>query len=110
LPLRFLFPTSPATHERVENASISHRRKVAVEIWIGGTVNAAAKRAGRLGDAWLTGQNATDAQAGAGLRPRRPRSRRSWGRTTEDVNAMAKARGDVGTRVRIPLRPPVRNG
>jgi alkanesulfonate monooxygenase SsuD/methylene tetrahydromethanopterin reductase-like flavin-dependent oxidoreductase (luciferase family) len=31
-----------------------------VEIWLGGTVAASAERAGRLGDAWLTGQNATD--------------------------------------------------
>jgi alkanesulfonate monooxygenase SsuD/methylene tetrahydromethanopterin reductase-like flavin-dependent oxidoreductase (luciferase family) len=31
-----------------------------VEIWLGGTVPASAERAGRLGDAWLTGQNATD--------------------------------------------------
>jgi alkanesulfonate monooxygenase SsuD/methylene tetrahydromethanopterin reductase-like flavin-dependent oxidoreductase (luciferase family) len=31
-----------------------------VEIWLGGTVSASAERAGRLGDAWLTGQNASD--------------------------------------------------
>jgi alkanesulfonate monooxygenase SsuD/methylene tetrahydromethanopterin reductase-like flavin-dependent oxidoreductase (luciferase family) len=31
---------------------------VPVEIWLGGTVPASAQRAGRLGDAWLTGQNA----------------------------------------------------
>jgi alkanesulfonate monooxygenase SsuD/methylene tetrahydromethanopterin reductase-like flavin-dependent oxidoreductase (luciferase family) len=31
-----------------------------VEIWLGGTVPASAERAGRLGDAWLTGQNAAD--------------------------------------------------
>src|SRR2546428_13054828 len=35
--------------------------RVPVEIWLGGTVPAAAERAGRLGDARLTGQNATDA-------------------------------------------------
>jgi len=42
-------------------ASISPLPRVPVEIWLGGTVTAAAERAGRLGDAWLTGQNATDA-------------------------------------------------
>ncbi len=42
-------------------ASISPLPRVPVEIWLGGTVTAAAERAGRLGAAWLTGQNATDA-------------------------------------------------
>jgi alkanesulfonate monooxygenase SsuD/methylene tetrahydromethanopterin reductase-like flavin-dependent oxidoreductase (luciferase family) len=31
---------------------------VPVALWIAGTVRAAAERAGRLGDGWLTGQNA----------------------------------------------------
>jgi len=44
----------------LENASISPLPRVPVEIWLGGTVSASAERAGRLGDAWLTGQNATD--------------------------------------------------
>jgi alkanesulfonate monooxygenase SsuD/methylene tetrahydromethanopterin reductase-like flavin-dependent oxidoreductase (luciferase family) len=39
----------------------SRRCPVPIEIWLGGTVSAFAERAGRLGDAWLTGQNATDA-------------------------------------------------
>ena len=42
------------------DATISPLPRVPVEIWIGGTVAASAERAGRLGDAWLTGQNATD--------------------------------------------------
>jgi alkanesulfonate monooxygenase SsuD/methylene tetrahydromethanopterin reductase-like flavin-dependent oxidoreductase (luciferase family) len=33
-----------------------------VSLWIAGTVPAAARRAGRIGDGWLTGQNATHAQ------------------------------------------------
>ncbi len=41
---------------------ISPLPRVPVEIWIAGTVPAAAARAGTLGDAWLTGQNATDAE------------------------------------------------
>lgn len=45
----------------LEDASISPLPRVPVEIWLGGTVSTAAERAGRLGDAWLTGQNATDA-------------------------------------------------
>ena len=44
----------------LENASISPLPRVSVEIWLGGTVSASAERAGRLGDAWLTGQNASD--------------------------------------------------
>ena len=44
----------------LEAATISPLPRVPVEIWLGGTVPAAAERAGRLGDAWLTGQNAAD--------------------------------------------------
>lgn len=44
----------------LEGATISPLPRVPVEIWVGGTVSAAAERAARLGDAWLTGQNATD--------------------------------------------------
>jgi len=44
----------------LENATISPLPRVPVEIWLGGTVLPSAERAGRLGDAWLTGQNATD--------------------------------------------------
>jgi alkanesulfonate monooxygenase SsuD/methylene tetrahydromethanopterin reductase-like flavin-dependent oxidoreductase (luciferase family) len=44
----------------LDGATISPLPRVPVEIWLGGTVPAAAERAGRLGDAWLTGQNAAD--------------------------------------------------
>src|SRR6266487_1738791 len=44
----------------LEGATISPLPRVPVEIWLGGTVPASAERAGRLGDAWLTGQNAAD--------------------------------------------------
>jgi alkanesulfonate monooxygenase SsuD/methylene tetrahydromethanopterin reductase-like flavin-dependent oxidoreductase (luciferase family) len=44
----------------LQSATISPLPRVPVELWIGGTVAASAERAGRLGDAWLTGQNATD--------------------------------------------------
>jgi alkanesulfonate monooxygenase SsuD/methylene tetrahydromethanopterin reductase-like flavin-dependent oxidoreductase (luciferase family) len=66
----------------LEGATISPLPRAPVELWIGGTVPAAAERAGRLGDAWLSGQNATDddlrqqldvyrnAVARAGKRPR----------------------------------------
>lgn len=43
----------------LEGVTISPLPPVPVEIWLGGTVSASAERAGRLGDAWLTGQNAT---------------------------------------------------
>jgi alkanesulfonate monooxygenase SsuD/methylene tetrahydromethanopterin reductase-like flavin-dependent oxidoreductase (luciferase family) len=44
----------------LDGVTISPLPRVPVEIWLGGTVPASAERAGRLGDAWLTGQNATD--------------------------------------------------
>jgi alkanesulfonate monooxygenase SsuD/methylene tetrahydromethanopterin reductase-like flavin-dependent oxidoreductase (luciferase family) len=74
--------THRGLHHTLQDATISPLPRVPVEIWLGGTVAAAAERAGRLGDAWLTGQNATDgelrhqlalyreAAARAGRRPR----------------------------------------
>src|SRR5262244_2533502 len=47
-------------HYTLDGATISPLPRVPVESWIGGTVPAAAERAGRLGDAWLTGQNAAN--------------------------------------------------
>lgn len=44
----------------LDGVSVSPLPRVPVEIWLAGTVPAAAARAGALGDAWLTGQNATD--------------------------------------------------
>jgi alkanesulfonate monooxygenase SsuD/methylene tetrahydromethanopterin reductase-like flavin-dependent oxidoreductase (luciferase family) len=38
-----------------------------VEIWIAGTVPAAAARAGAIGDGWLSGQNSSDADVAAQL-------------------------------------------
>src|SRR5262245_57771768 len=52
--------THRGRHYTLESATISPLPHVPVEIWLGGTVPASAERAGRLGDAWLTGQNATD--------------------------------------------------
>ena len=52
--------THHGRHYTLERATISPLPRVPVEIWLGGTVAASAERAGRLGDAWLTGQNATD--------------------------------------------------
>src|SRR5262245_52321085 len=52
--------THRGRHFTLEAATISPLPRVPVEIWLGGTVPAAAERAGRLGDAWLTGQNASD--------------------------------------------------
>ena len=45
-------------HHIVEGAQVSPLPRVPVALWIAGTVRAAAERAGRLGDGWLTGQNA----------------------------------------------------
>jgi alkanesulfonate monooxygenase SsuD/methylene tetrahydromethanopterin reductase-like flavin-dependent oxidoreductase (luciferase family) len=51
--------THRGRHFTLDGATISPLPRVPVEIWLGGTVAASAERAGRLGDAWLTGQNAT---------------------------------------------------
>jgi alkanesulfonate monooxygenase SsuD/methylene tetrahydromethanopterin reductase-like flavin-dependent oxidoreductase (luciferase family) len=45
---------------QLDGVSISPLPRVPVEIWLAGTVPAAAGRAGRLGDAWLAGQNTPD--------------------------------------------------
>jgi alkanesulfonate monooxygenase SsuD/methylene tetrahydromethanopterin reductase-like flavin-dependent oxidoreductase (luciferase family) len=42
-------------------ATISPRPRRETEIWIAGTNDTTIERAGRLGDGWLTAQNATDA-------------------------------------------------
>ncbi len=54
-------------HFSVEGVSISPLPRVPVELWIAGTVPAAAARAGRIGDGWLSGQNATREQLVAQL-------------------------------------------
>jgi alkanesulfonate monooxygenase SsuD/methylene tetrahydromethanopterin reductase-like flavin-dependent oxidoreductase (luciferase family) len=41
--------------------------RLPVEIWIAGTVPAAAARAGAIGDGWLSGQNSSDADVAAQL-------------------------------------------
>lgn len=46
-------------HFRLDGVSVSPLPRVPVSLWIAGTVPAAAARAGRIGDGWLTGQNAT---------------------------------------------------
>jgi alkanesulfonate monooxygenase SsuD/methylene tetrahydromethanopterin reductase-like flavin-dependent oxidoreductase (luciferase family) len=43
----------------LDAVSTSPLPRVPVSLWIAGTVPAAAARAGRIGDGWLTGQNAT---------------------------------------------------
>ena len=52
--------TQRGRYYTLDGATISPLPRVPVEIWLGGTVPASAERAGRLGDAWLTGQNAAD--------------------------------------------------
>ncbi|HXD95302.1 MAG TPA: LLM class flavin-dependent oxidoreductase [Candidatus Acidoferrum sp.] len=88
----------------LEGATISPLPRVPIEIWLGGTVPASAERAGRLGDAWLTGQNAADedlrrqlglyreAAARAG-RPPRPVLRRDIyvGESDEEARAVVGA-------------------
>ncbi len=47
-------------HLTLDGVRVSPRPRVPVELWLGGTVPAAAARAGTLGDGWLTGQNTPD--------------------------------------------------
>ena len=65
-------------HFHLDGVSVSPLPRVPVSIWIAGTVPAAAERAGRIGDGWLTGQNATRERARAAARglPRGGRARR----------------------------------
>jgi alkanesulfonate monooxygenase SsuD/methylene tetrahydromethanopterin reductase-like flavin-dependent oxidoreductase (luciferase family) len=46
----------------LDGVRISPRLRVPIELWLAGTVPAAAARAGALGDGWLTGQNTSDAE------------------------------------------------
>ena len=62
--LRALLAGERVTHRgrylSLDAVQVSPKPRVPVEIWIAGTVPAAARRAGSLGDAWLTGQNTRD--------------------------------------------------
>ena len=95
--------THRGRHYTVEGATISPLPRVPVEIWLGGTVPASAERAGRLGDAWLTGQNASDDDlrvqlevyrkaASAAGRPARPILRRDIYVGESDAQAQAVVR------------------
>ncbi len=46
---------------QLDGVQISPLPSVPIEIWIAGTVAAAAARAGTIGDGWLSGQNSSDA-------------------------------------------------
>ncbi len=46
----------------VVNATISPRARQPTQIWIAGTNETTVEHAGRLGDGWLTAQNATDTE------------------------------------------------
>jgi alkanesulfonate monooxygenase SsuD/methylene tetrahydromethanopterin reductase-like flavin-dependent oxidoreductase (luciferase family) len=52
--------TYEGRHIRMTGVQVSPLPRVPVEIWIAGTVPAAAARAGALGDGWLSGQNSSD--------------------------------------------------
>ena len=60
--LRRLLAGESVTHEgryqRLRNVQISPLPPHPIALWIAGTVPASAERAGRIGDGWLTGQNA----------------------------------------------------
>ena len=96
--------THRGRHYTLDGATISPLPRVPVEIWLGGTVAASAERAGRLGDAWLTGQNATDQDLAGHLtlyrnaaeragRPARPVLRRDIyvGESDEEARAVVAA-------------------
>ena len=71
-------------HFTLDGVSISPLPRVPVSIWIAGTVPAAASRAGRIGDGWLTGQNATREELVAQLDVYREAAARA-GRTAQPV-------------------------
>ncbi len=84
----------------VDNAAISPLSRHPTEIWIAGTNDITVERAGRLGDGWLTAQNATDAElveqlesyrrtAMAHGRPVRPVLRRDIHLAATDAEARA---------------------
>jgi len=52
---------------QLDAVQISPLPRAPIEIWIAGTVPAAAARAGELGDGWLSGQNSPDADVAAQL-------------------------------------------
>ncbi|MGI8550104.1 MAG: LLM class flavin-dependent oxidoreductase [Dehalococcoidia bacterium] len=64
--LRALLAGESVQHEgryyQLQGVQTGPTARVPVSIWIGGTVPASAARAGRLGDGWLTGQNASRAE------------------------------------------------
>ena len=51
----------------LDGVQVSPLPRMPVEIWIAGTVPAAAARAGAIGDGWLSGQNSSDADVAAQL-------------------------------------------
>lgn len=51
--------TVPGRYHSLDRVQAGPTPRVPVSIWVAGTVRTAAARAGRLGDGWLTGQNAT---------------------------------------------------
>jgi alkanesulfonate monooxygenase SsuD/methylene tetrahydromethanopterin reductase-like flavin-dependent oxidoreductase (luciferase family) len=64
--VRALLAGERVTHRgeffQLDGVSVSPLPRVPVSLWVAGTVPAAAARAGRVGDGWLTGQNATRAE------------------------------------------------
>ena len=84
-------------HFALDGVSISPLPRVPVSLWIAGTVPAAAARAGRIGDGWLTGQNATreelaqqlDVYREAAARAAAPRCR-CCGATSTSARAMPR--------------------
>jgi len=59
--------TFAGKYVRLDGAQISPLPPAPVDIWIAGTVPAAAARAGTIGDGWLSGQNCSDAEVVAQL-------------------------------------------
>jgi len=59
--------TFAGKYVRLDGAQISPLPPVPVDLWIAGTVPAAAARAGAIGDGWLSGQNCSDAEVASQL-------------------------------------------
>jgi alkanesulfonate monooxygenase SsuD/methylene tetrahydromethanopterin reductase-like flavin-dependent oxidoreductase (luciferase family) len=59
--------TYAGRYVRLDGAQVSPLPPAPVDVWIAGTVPAAAARAGTIGDGWLSGQNCSDAEVASQL-------------------------------------------
>jgi alkanesulfonate monooxygenase SsuD/methylene tetrahydromethanopterin reductase-like flavin-dependent oxidoreductase (luciferase family) len=96
-------------HVQLDGVQVSPLPRVPVSLWVGGTVPAAAARAGRLGDAWLTGQNATRTELVEQLEVYREAAAKA-GRTPQPVLRRDIYVGETDTDARAVVEPILAEG